>query len=353
MPAPVVYLRHWPVSPTGTAATPTSAAGYLQTTSGPNTGNVVLMQPDGTEPQPHPRPRTRPTPAPPTGWLDHLSAGEGYADFRTADPPEAVPPRSPRLGHRRTQQEVLTRYRHYQLVDGLQTPAWLIVDSADATSEAVLGLAAYVQAGGRPPAPPRRVRRRHRQDGTGARRHLALRRAYALGAVRSDGTPGPPKCPVRRAATASTSRRLHPAGRRCRLHPHLLTATGPTAAGCPRPSTADRRGDARVRPCSPSRRPAARPACGGRRHRGQLVLRPEPADAATNPATGATDDGVSPDGSLNLNPAPNPPSTGCSWCRRQSRHRRSCPRQHIQLRDGQHHRGRNSPADRARRSRAS
>ena len=32
------------------------------------------------------------------------------------------------------------------MVDGLRWPAWLIVDGADASSEAIYGLAAYVQA---------------------------------------------------------------------------------------------------------------------------------------------------------------------------------------------------------------
>jgi hypothetical protein len=35
-----------------------------------------------------------------------------------------------------------------QVVDGLAWPAWLIADGADASSEAVYGLTAYVGAGG-------------------------------------------------------------------------------------------------------------------------------------------------------------------------------------------------------------
>lgn len=46
----------------------------------------------------------------------------------------------------------------YQRVDGLRTPAWLIVDGADATAEAMLGLAAYVEEGG--PRPARTALRR-------------------------------------------------------------------------------------------------------------------------------------------------------------------------------------------------
>ncbi len=45
-----------------------------------------------------------------------------------------------------SQRQVLTRYGRYRIADGERVPAWLIVDGADATAEAVLGLAAYVEA---------------------------------------------------------------------------------------------------------------------------------------------------------------------------------------------------------------
>jgi hypothetical protein len=44
--------------------------------------------------------------------------------------------------------QVLDTYGHYLQIDGRRTPAWLISDGADASAEAVLGLAAYVGAGG-------------------------------------------------------------------------------------------------------------------------------------------------------------------------------------------------------------
>ena len=44
--------------------------------------------------------------------------------------------------------DVLTRYGTDQVIHGVPVPDWLIVDGADASSEAVLGLAAYVRAGG-------------------------------------------------------------------------------------------------------------------------------------------------------------------------------------------------------------
>ena len=43
---------------------------------------------------------------------------------------------------------MLVRYGKTKVVDGRAVPAWLIADGADATAEAMLGLAAYVDAGG-------------------------------------------------------------------------------------------------------------------------------------------------------------------------------------------------------------
>nr|WP_284290747.1 hypothetical protein [Angustibacter aerolatus] len=44
--------------------------------------------------------------------------------------------------------DVLTDYGRYQVVDGKQVPRWLIADGGDASAEALLGLSAYVRAGG-------------------------------------------------------------------------------------------------------------------------------------------------------------------------------------------------------------
>jgi hypothetical protein len=46
------------------------------------------------------------------------------------------------------ERQVLVHYGSWNIVDGRRVPAWLIVAGADATSEAVLGLAAYVGTGG-------------------------------------------------------------------------------------------------------------------------------------------------------------------------------------------------------------
>ena len=64
-------------------------------------------------------------------------------------------------------------------------PAWLIAEGADASAEAVLGLAAYVRAGGsgRRPARAGAAQRRHRPAVRRRRPRLAVRRRAALGAV--------------------------------------------------------------------------------------------------------------------------------------------------------------------------
>src|ERR1019366_3487179 len=102
---------------------------YLQTASGPDAGNVVLwMQPDGS---------LNPTPTP----ADSPNPSDSGASYWLARPIGAL------------DREVLTSYGQYQLSNGLRVPAWLITGDADASSEAVLGLAAYVQAGGGGGAP--------------------------------------------------------------------------------------------------------------------------------------------------------------------------------------------------------
>jgi hypothetical protein len=155
--ASVVYLRHW--QQTGSASSEASARAllrgltYLQTDSGPDAGNVVLwMQPDGTlHPSADPKDSPDPSDSDASYWLARTiwALGEGYADFKGKDPGFAGFLRQ-RLDLAVTalDREVLDRYNQYLDIDGTRTPAWLISDGADASSEAVLGLAAYVRAGG-------------------------------------------------------------------------------------------------------------------------------------------------------------------------------------------------------------
>ncbi|HEX7746516.1 MAG TPA: hypothetical protein VF462_14790 [Micromonosporaceae bacterium] len=154
--AAVVYLRHW--RQTGAAASRDASYAllrgltYLQTASGPNAGNVVLwMQPDGTlNPSAEPKELPDPSDSGPSYWLARTvwALGEGYAAWRTADPQFASFLRQRLdLAIAALERQVLVRYGTWQIIDGERTPAWLIVDGADATAEAVLGLAAYVEAG--------------------------------------------------------------------------------------------------------------------------------------------------------------------------------------------------------------
>jgi hypothetical protein len=157
--AAVVYLRHW--RQTRDAASRDHAYGllrgltYLQTTSGPNAGNVVLwMQPDGTlNPSAEPVELPDPSDSGPSYWLARSvwALGEGYAAFRGTDFGDFLRTRLD-LAIAALDRQVLSKYGTWQTVDGVRVPAWLVVDGADASAEAVLGLSAYVSAGGGRPA---------------------------------------------------------------------------------------------------------------------------------------------------------------------------------------------------------
>jgi hypothetical protein len=155
--AAVVYLRHWrqtgAVSSRNASYQLLRGLTYLQTVSGPNAGNVALwMQPDGTiNLSPTPKDSPDPSDSGPSYWLARTiwALGEGYAAWRDVDPEFAAFLRERLdLALAAVDRQVLARYGTWQVIDGERTPAWLIVDGADATAEAVLGLAAYVEAGG-------------------------------------------------------------------------------------------------------------------------------------------------------------------------------------------------------------
>ncbi|WP_193606903.1 hypothetical protein [Nocardioides lijunqiniae] len=159
--AAVVYLRHWRA--TGATTSRDRAYDllrgltYLQTASGPDAGNVVLwMQPDGTlNPSAEPVELPDPSDSDASYWVARTlwALGEGYAAFARTDPAFAAFLRDRLLlSLDAVQRQVLDRYGDYLDIDGQRTPAWLIADGADATSEAILGLAAYVKAAGPGPA---------------------------------------------------------------------------------------------------------------------------------------------------------------------------------------------------------
>ncbi|MFB3977817.1 hypothetical protein [Microbacterium proteolyticum] len=154
--AAVVYLRHWQQTGDGDSRQKAyellRTVAYHQTTEGPDAGNVVLwMQPDGdlnlsAEPVELPDPSD----SGPSYWLARTvwALGEGYAAFADEDPAFAAFLKE-RLALSRgaIERDVLSKYGEYVEADGEKVPAWLIVDGADATAEAVLGLAAAVRAG--------------------------------------------------------------------------------------------------------------------------------------------------------------------------------------------------------------
>ncbi|HET9998094.1 MAG TPA: hypothetical protein VFQ17_11300 [Nocardioides sp.] len=161
--AAVVYVRHWVA--TGSTSSRDRAyellrgLTYLQTTtSGDDAGNVVLwMQPDGTL-NPSAEPVELPDPSNSDGssyWVARTiwALGEGYAAFAgsgdsaDADFADFLRERL-ELSIGAVDRDVLDTYGQTVSVDGRPTPAWLIADGADASAEAVLGLSAYVEAGG-------------------------------------------------------------------------------------------------------------------------------------------------------------------------------------------------------------
>jgi mannose-6-phosphate isomerase-like protein (cupin superfamily) len=155
--AAVVYTRHWQL--TGKKSSRKHARQllrgltYLQTATGPNRGNVVLwMQPDGTlNRSAIPVEQPDPSDSDAAYWTARTiwALGEGYAAFRDVDPKFASFLRTRLvLSMHAIDREVLDKYGTYNSLHGIPTPAWLIADGGDASSEAMLGLAAYVDAGG-------------------------------------------------------------------------------------------------------------------------------------------------------------------------------------------------------------
>jgi len=151
----VVYIRDW--QQTGSAESREKAyellrsTAYFQTTTGENAGNVVLwMQPDGTfNPSPEPVELPDPSDSGESYWLARTlwALGEGYAAFQNDDPEFAAFLQDRlQLSVGALKRQTLDKYGEYDIADGVKVPAWLIVDGADASAEAVLGLSAYSEA---------------------------------------------------------------------------------------------------------------------------------------------------------------------------------------------------------------
>jgi hypothetical protein len=319
--AAVVYLRHWTNSgdrhSRDEAYQLLRGLTYLQTIAGPNAGNVVLwMQPDGTlNPSPTPKDSPDPSDSGASYWLARTiwALGEGYADFRDADPAFATFLKQRLdLAVGALDREVLTRYGQYQNIDGVRTPDWLIVDGADASSEAVLGLSAYVRAGGSGPA---RTALAQLADGIAAM-GAGDADTWPYGAVLpwalsiSDWHAWAAQMPTALADAAVTlhdPRLLRPAVADAAVFtPHLLTATGPDNGWLPAPVDgtqiaygADARVQALLAVSQAVRSPGLRQLAG--LAAGWFFGQNPAATATYDPQTGVTDDGVSANGMLNLN----------------------------------------------------
>ena len=319
--AAVVYLRHW--RQWGDAHSRRQAfqllrgLTYLQTASGPNAGNVVLwMQPDGTlNPSPTPKDNPDPSDAGASYWLARTiwALGEGYAAFRHADPRFAR-----FLAHRldlavgALDREVLVRYGQYQDVDGRPVPAWLIVDGADASAEAVFGLAAYVRAGGSSAARTAlaRLARGIAAMGQGNATTWPYGAVLPWAVSRSDWHAWAAQMPAALAVASTVlgnRRLLRPAVADAAVFtPYLLTSTGPDNGLLPAPIDGSQiayGADARVQSLLAVAR--ASRSSGLRQLAGVAAgwfFGQNPAGARMyDPATGVTFDGVSPDGHVNLN----------------------------------------------------
>lgn len=319
--AAVVYIRHWRQTrdPRSRRAAYELLRGltYLQTATGPNAGNVVLwMQPDGTlNPSAEPREEPDPSDSGPSYWLARTvwALGEGHRAFARDDSPFAGFLRERlELSVAALERQVLVAYGSDKIVDGRPVPAWLIVDGADATAEAMLGLDAYVDAGGSLAA-----RRALAQFADGvARLGAGSARDWPYGAVlpwalsRSIWHAWAAQMPTALAGAADRLGRadlLAPAiADTASFTPHLLVAGGPDNGWQPAPTDrvqiaygADSRLQSLLAVANVARRPGLRRLAGvaASWYFGNNAAR----EPVYDPATGRTFDGVSGDGVVNRN----------------------------------------------------
>jgi hypothetical protein len=319
--AAVVYLRQWQA--TGDKDAKTAAyqqlrgLSYLQTITGPHAGEVVLwMQPNGAlNPSPTIKELPDPSDSGPSYWLARTlwALGEGYAAFRHTDREFAGFLRDRMdLAITALNRDVLTRYGTYQIIHGVKVPNWLIVDGADASSEAVLGLAAYVRATGDRTARTalRQLSRGIAEMADGSVTDWPYRAVLPWALSRSDWHAWGANMPAALAAasTALGDRDLlKPAvGDAAGFSPQLLTSTGPDNGLLPAPvdkSQIAYGADARVQGLLAVGKAADRP--GIRRLAGIAAGWFFGQNAAGvpvyDPATGVTNDGVEGDGRVNPN----------------------------------------------------
>jgi len=321
--AAVVYLRQWRA--TGDLRARNEAyqqlrgLAYFQTLTGPKAGEVVLwMQPDGSlTPSPTPADSPNPSDSDQSYWLARTlwAFGEGYAAFRHSDPAfAAFLAGRMQLSVKALGRDTLTRYGTYQIIHGVRVPRWLIVDGADASSEAMLGLAAYVSARG-PGAPAARdalskLSRGVAEMSAGSTTTWPYRALLPWALSRSDWHAWGSQMGAGLAAASSALGRkslLDPAiGDAAGFTPQLLTSTGPVNGLLPSPTDGTQiayGADARVQTLL---------AVGTAGHRDGIrdlagiaagwFFGANPAGLPVyDPATGVTYDGVQADGTVNRN----------------------------------------------------
>lgn len=159
--AAVVYVRDW--HQTKSIDSKQHAYGllrdltYLQTSSGPNAGNVVLwQQSDGTlNPSPTPSDSPDPSDSANSFWLARTiwALGEAYPVFRETDPAfGAFLLDRLHLAIDALNRGTLADYGTWQRVNGATVPGWLISGSTGGSAEALLGLTAAYTAEPNDPA---------------------------------------------------------------------------------------------------------------------------------------------------------------------------------------------------------
>ncbi len=319
--AAVVYLREWRA--TGSAHARRQAyqqlrgLAYFQTLIGEYAGEFLLwMQPDGTlNPTPTPPDNPNPADAGESYWTARAlwAFGEGYVAFARRDPAfAAFLRRRMELAIAAIERDTLVRYGTYHDLHGVKVPAWLITQGADATSEALLGLAPYAAATGSMAARRacRRLARGVAEFAAGSTTQWPFRALlpwaqslddwHAWGAEMAQGLAAAAKAlhdpSLLKPAIADT------AG----FTAQLLTATGPDNGWLPVPLEKVQiayGADARVRACYDVGRVAGRE--GLERLAGVAAgwfFGANRAGVPTYiPATGVTFDGVEADGRLNRN----------------------------------------------------
>lgn len=319
--AAVVYLRQWRA--TGDTGSRNRAyellrgLTYLQTLTGPHAGEVVLwMQPDGSlNPSPTPADSPNPSDSGASYWLARTlwAVGEGYAAFRGSDPAFASFLKARMdLAVSALDRDVLTNYGVHRIIHGFRVPAWLIVDGADASSEAMLGLAAFAGAGGTAAARTAlaELGRGVAEMSAGSTTRWPYRALLPWALSRSDWHAWGAQMPSGLAAASvvlHSPALLRPAvADAAGFTPYLLTSTGPVNGLLPTPTDRSQiayGADARVQGLLAVGTAAHRPGISKLAGiaAGWFFGANAAGKAVYDPRTGVTNDGVNSDGSINAN----------------------------------------------------